>query len=720
MDDKDKIVSYELHHFSDAAETGYASVSYLRLIDADNKINCVFLTGKSRVAPLKFMSIPRLELSAATLSVRLDNMLRRELGLHITRSLFWTDSTTVLKFIHNKDKRFLTFVANRVAVIHDGSEVSSWKYVDTGSNPADEASRGISVESLIKRPRWLTGPGFLSHTEDHWPKQPTCVESVPIDDPEVKRVCNVVTMTVDPDYDAHSSVLTHVIERSSTWYKLLRSISWILRYKNCLQRAVKRRIAGTPLNYTRIAVIKPLDVSDIQVAETCMVKHAQRSKYQEEIETLTRNDQQVKSGRRKDRVKRSSSLFKLDPFIEDGLLRVGGRLQNAEIDENSKHPSILPHDHDVTKLIISHYHKVAGHSGRNHVLSLLRQQYWIIHGNAAVRKVLSECFDCRRRQAQFGSQKMADLPPDRVECNQPPFTSVGIDCFGPFFVKRGRGQAKRYGCIFTCLSTRSVHIEVIPLLDTDSFINCLRRFIARRGQPSLVRSDNGGNFVSGNKEIKNAISQWNQTRINDFWLQHGTKWLFNPPYGSHHGGAWERCIRTARKILNALVKNQVLDDDQLVTLMAEVEAVMNSRPLTAVSDDPRDPCALTPNHLLLLRSGPTLPPGIFTKHDAYSKRRWRHVQYMADQFWIRFIREYLPLLQSRQKWNHPKRNFSVGDLVLVANENNPRCSWPLGRIVDVTLGSDGYIRRVKVFTRGTTLDRTIDKCVLLEAEELGT
>ena len=163
-------------------------------------------------------------------------------------------------------------------------------------------------------------------------------------------------------------------------------------------------------------------------------------------------------------------------------------------------------------------------------------------------------------------------------------------------------------------------------MDTDSFINLMRRFIARGGTPELMRIDNGMNFVGGKKELSSAISQWNVQQINGFFLQRHIKWIFNPPSGSHHGGVWELCTRTFRKVLNAVLNEQVLDEEGLSTLMCEVEAIVNSRPITKSSDDPDDCEALTPDHLLLLRSGPCLPPRSFNKEDAHSRRRWRQVQ----------------------------------------------------------------------------------------------
>ena len=284
---------------------------------------------------------------------------------------------------------------------------------------------------------------------------------------------------------------------------------------------------------------------------------------------------------------------------------------------------------------------------------------------------------------------MADLSEERVTPGQPPFSHVGVDLFGSFLVKQGRSQVKRYCCIFTCLAIRTVHIEVAHSLDTNSFIDALRRFIARRGKPVLVRSDNRTNFVSGDKEIRVSVQQWNNQRIHEYLLQQDVRWIFNPPAGSHHGGIWERCIRTTRKILNALLKEQVLSEEALLTLLCEVESIMNGRPITQFSDDPRDLEALTPNHLLLLRSGSLLLPGIFREEDIFSRKRWRQVQYLEDQFWRRWSREYIPLLQQSQKWNFPRRNLAKGDVVLVVDESSPRSCWPLARVVEVMPGSDG-------------------------------
>ena len=253
-----------------------------------------------------------------------------------------------------------------------------------------------------------------------------------------------------------------------------------------------------------------------------------------------------------------------------------------------------------------HYHRISGLSGLEHTLSLIRQRYWIIQARVSLRRIISSCFSYRRRQASVEEQKISSLPEDRVNPSAPPYSHVGVDFFGPIEVKRGRSMAKRYGVLLTCMSIRAIHIEVAYSLDTDAFINALRRFIARRGEPLQIRSDNGGNFVKGEKQ---PVGDWNQDKNHNFLLAKNVKWIFNPPAGSHHGGVWERCIRTVRKVAGALLKEQPLDDEGLLTLMCEVESIINGRPITKVSDDPKDLKALTQNHLLLLRAGPTLPPG---------------------------------------------------------------------------------------------------------------
>ena len=231
---------------------------------------------------------------------------------------------------------------------------------------------------------------------------------------------------------------------------------------------------------------------------------------------------------------------------------------------------------------------------------------------------------------------MANLPRDRITPGKPPFTYVGVDFFGPFEVRQGRSRVKRYGCLFTCLVVRAVHVEIAHSLDTDSMINALRRFISVRGRPEEIRSDQGTNFTSASKEMKAIMSGIDEHKVNKFCLQRDIKWLFNPPAASHMGGAWERMIRSIRRILKAILKEKLVNDEVLSTIMAEAVNIINSRPLTRNSDSHLDDQPLTPNHLLHLRPSSGLSQGIFSKDDLLCRRTWRQAQYLADIFWRRW------------------------------------------------------------------------------------
>ncbi len=441
-----------------------------------------------------------------------------------------------------------------------------------------------------------------------------------------------------------------IFSKYSVWNQLKKTVPWLLRYKHLLRLKIQRgKEALKSVKKGRITV------EEMRQAEHTIVFCVQREQYGRDIKKL-------------------NSLRKLDPVYKGDLLCVGGRLKHLPTRfDDLKHPAILPKRHHIVDLIIKHYHLQSGHFGVEYVLSQIREKYWIVKARVPVRRVINSCFDCKRRLQQPAQQKMADLPPDRITSDQPPFTNVGVDCFGPFMVKRGRGLIKRYGVLFTCLAVRAIHIEVVQNLEADSFINALRRFIARRGKPDEMRSDNGTNFKGGNRELIESMREWNQSsKVHTFLLQHEMKWFFNPPAASHMGGVWERAIRSVRKVLNALLKEQALDDEGLQTLLCEVESIINGRPLTKVSDDPRDYHALTPNHLLLLRPNQCLPPGLFNKGDQYSRRRWKQVQYLADIFWKRWTKEYIPALQARPKWHNVKRNFEIGDIVLVVDQAMPR------------------------------------------------
>ena len=424
--------------------------------------------------------------------------------------------------------------------------------------------------------------------------------------------------------------MVRLFESYSCWHRLKKGVTWLLRCKNWLR--AKKDADKLPA-----VTADSLDPSELQVAETAIIRYVQQKFFKAEVKALRSRKPAAKK----------SPIYILDPFLDkEGILRVGGRLKNAPLSKKAQHPVVMPKDHHVSKLVARRVHEAqSGHSGKEHVLSLIRQKYWIVRARPLVKRVVTECVVFRKLKGKPSVQQMADLLSERVTPDKPPFSYVGIDCFGPFAVKGGRSQVKRYGCLFTCLSVRDIHIEKLDSLDADSFVNAFMRFCARKDVAEKVRTDNGTNFVAGEGEMREAMQGWKDDgKVKGHLLQKEIKWEFNPPAASHMGGIWERQIRTVRKVLNVILKEQTLDDEHLSTLFCEVESIVNGRSLTVLSDDPKDESPLTSNHLLLLRGGPELPPGQFDQSDIY-RRRWRHVQFLSDQFWRRWVREYLPTLQ---------------------------------------------------------------------------
>lgn len=646
------LVTAQLHHFSDASQVGYGTVSYLRFENGD-KVHLAFLLGKARVAPLKQTTIPRLELTAAVLAVHIDQLLQKELHLKLETSVFWTDSTTVLKYISNETKRFHTFVANRVSVIREATCVEQWRYVSSKENPADEASRGMKAEDFLGHSRWINGPQFLFETEDKWPLLDAKHDPICSDDPEIKK-----EVMVNAVVQENENPTSYLISYFSSWEKLRKSVAWFLKVKTLLKVLSQKRqefmatcqtgkhentkdqsVTQKMNDFKKTLHEQKMTAEDLATAEQCIVQFEQHHRFKTEISLIkaTKN------------ISQESKLYKLDPVLDNGVLRVGGRLKRAALSLESKHPAILCKDMHVATLILRHIHHQLGHAGRNHMMSRLRQKYWLINANSAARKILSECITCRRNRGKLIEQKMADLPLERVMPDNAPFTDVGVDYFGPIDVKKGRSLLKRYGVIFTCLTSRAVHLEVAYTLDADSCINAIRRFVCRRGPVSSIRSDNGRNFVGANRELKESLAALNQDKIQRTLAQDGISWHFKTPAASHQGGIWERLIRSVRSVLTSVLKQQIVDDECLQTVFCEVEAILNDRPLTPVSDDPDDFEALTPNHILTLKGKPVMPPGIFEMQDLYLRKRWRQVQYMAEIFWKRWMTEYLPIMQERDK-----------------------------------------------------------------------
>jgi len=706
------VASSSLHLFTDASEIGYGVACYLRQVDISGRISTSFVFGKSRVAPTKHVTIPRLELTACTVGAKVGAMLKEELKIPDIKDFYLTDSNISLGYITNDVKRFRIFVANRVQKIRSYTRKDQWYHIESHNNPADHASRGITVMDKEAVSQWLNGPEYLLNNTLPAGKA-NYQEIVKEDDPEIRKPqASHISVHASKSHET-SYVVTRLEETYSSWIKIVRIVSTMFQF---VERSSEKGKRSEKLTLT---------VSDLRRAEHAIIRMIQHKYLHEELDAYKEHmhDRMVekKAGR-----KLCARLWRLDPFVcNDGMLRVGGRMRKALFDNDIKHPVLLPKECAISRMIVQYHHSKVKHSGRTTTINSIRQHgIWIINVNYLVRSVINRCTTCRILRGKMGEQKMADLPESRFS-TEGPFTYTGLDMFGPFYVKEGRKEHKRFVILCTCMSSRAIHLESMINMETDSFIQALRRFFARRGYVREITSDNGKNFIGAENEWKKAYDLMDHSKINAFLL--GTScdivlWKKNPPSASHMGGVWERQIRSVRNVLTATLREHPtsLNDESFRTLLSEAECIVNSRPLTVDNLNDSTSLPLSPSNILTMKTRIVLPPpGIFQREDMYCRKRWRQVQYLANQFWFRWKKEYLMGLQNRQKWVGEKRNFRINDIVLVKDENLPRNQWPLARVVKVFVSRDNLVRRVQLLipTSKSELQRPIHKLVLLVAAD---
>ena len=382
---------------------------------------------------------------------------------------------------------------------------------------------------------------------------------------------------------------------------------------------------------------------------------------------------------------------------------MGGRLARAKVPFDFKHPALIP-VHPLASSLVHHLHQETKHQGGHITSARVRQAgYYLEKGSRTVRRFIDQCIICRKLRGKLACQMMSDLPTDRLE-DTPPFQSVALDCFGPFYIHKGKATRttpctiKIWALIFVCLPSRAIHLEPLDGLDTSSFLNALSRFSSVRGTSRFIRSDRGTNFVGARNQLENIDLE----KVSSTLGEKNITWVMNPPHSSHHGGIWERRIGSIRRVFEGTVQlssKKGLSRDEFVTLLLEAAAVVNNTPLWAVSSDPGDPLPLAPATLLTLRENPnSAPRDVFTESDldSYGPRRYRKVQYLADQFWKRWRREHLHQLTCRRKWLNPTRCFSKGDVVLIRNSLASRNNWETGVITEVIPSADKLVRSVKL------------------------
>ncbi|XP_043064382.1 uncharacterized protein LOC122320284 [Drosophila ficusphila] len=672
----------EIHGFCDASIDAYGGCIYLVSI-AEGKREVHLFCSKSRVAPLKTLTVPKLELCAAVLLAQLMRDVRN-MDLFDCPFYCWSDSAVALSWISDEPSRFQIFIANRISLIQELSSGMNWRYVPTDCNPADILSRGASPTELLESALWFRGPAFLLKNQHDWPESCLPVKTLP----ELrKRILVGVATELD---------LTLKCKFLNSWQKMTHTFGYVYKFAHRIRRP-------------------GLAVEDVKMGTQMLIRCIQ-------ISNLADDYWRVHS---KQQISSSSPLSSLLPFIDSfGLMRVGGRLQNSSLDYNAQHPVILPRKHPVTRAIILDLHRRNLHSGPRALLAHMRLQFWPIGGRKTVSAATSKCVICFRAKPQLSQHIMADLPKDRVNATST-FMVIGLDFCGPFYYKTGvrsKVPVKTYVCVFICFATKAIHLELVQDLSTQAFLGALKRFILTRGKPVRIWSDNATNFVGAKNELaelKNLfLSSPHIRAIEEFCLEDSIEWRFIPPRSPHFGGLWEAAVKTAKFHFYRSVGPSLLSFDALRTLVCHIAAIVNSRPLLPLSENPADLEALTPAHFLgtvplVLYSEPDVTKLNFNRLD-----RWQRISYFQQIFWSRWREEYLTLLQQRSKWRTPKPALQINDVVLVQNENLPPLKWPLARVMELVPGSDGVARVAVIRTSTGVTRRAVRKLCVLPKQDL--
>ncbi|XP_044742314.1 uncharacterized protein LOC123304708, partial [Chrysoperla carnea] len=645
--------SLELLAFCDASSKAYAAVIYSRIIDPDRHLQLHILCAKSKVAPVKtILTIPRLELCATLLLAKLLKCVIAQYSnrVNITNVFAFSDSMVVLNWINGSPHKWKTFVANRVSKIQSLIDVSSWYHISSSDNPADCASRGLSPKEFLEHPLWLSGPSWCSRDRSEWPLKPFTKNI------EQEVVSEAKTISL-PVFEEEEHPLYSLINRCGSWLKLIRSTVFVLRFARILPK--RENIIAT----------------DLTKAENYLISSVQRVHFREEFRLL-KNDKLC-----------SPKIRFLNPFIQDNIIRVGGRLVNAVIAYDQQHPMLLPKRDHFVDLLIDYNHRFNLHAGPHLLLSILRQKYWILAARGTVRFRVQKCNTCFKTKPRSHAPIMADLPSVRVS-QAKAFTYTGVDYGGPFYITlsrhRGVRSQKAYICLFTCLTTRAVHLELASDLSTDVFLAAFKRFLSRRGPCSTIYSDSGTNFIGAKRYLNELYefvqSNLYQSAINSELSCRRIIWRLNPPTGSHFGGAWESMIKSVKTHLTRVIGEQILSYEEFSTVLIQIEALLNSRPLVWQSSDAAEGLALTPAHFLTLTPLQSLPAYNVLDKPLNKLQRKELLDSLVQSYWKRWHQEYLGELQTRQKWNTPTCPVTPGTLVLIKNDNLPPLQWLTGVI----------------------------------------
>ncbi|GFX76471.1 integrase catalytic domain-containing protein [Trichonephila clavipes] len=615
--------------FATPAKKTYGAAIYLRT-KSRNGISVKLVTSKSRVAPLNCVTLNRLELLGALVAARLASKVKKIVNLKRSCLQYhWTDSKIILFGIKGNKTRWKQFVANRVNEITSLTDPHSWYHCAGKENPTDFLSRGLSADCLVSNSRWWTGAEFLSDSE--FPKN--FQQVVPELDylteheketvvqerkklPEADRSEETVLLNSDS-----SSILDELLELSNNYFKVINILSYIFRFNyNCRNKSKK---------------VGPLTVAEFKESEIKLIKHAQRSLF--------------------DKKEIPSSISNLFPFVDgEGIVRVGGRLENASVPYLHKHPAILPKGSKLSKLYFNSLHTRLFHVGPQGLLNAVRQKFWPLSGRSIPRKTVHQCVTCFKSRPILSSQIMGNLPSERVNISSP-FTIAGLDLCGPFLVKyknqRKGTLNKVYICVCICFSTKVIHLELLSDLTSDALIATLKRFTSRRGKCSKIYTDNATNFVGANSILKkfHKLINFPDENLAKYFVSENIDWKFIPPKSPHFGGLWEAGVKSVKHHLKRAIGNLHFTFEEFETIMIQVEGILNSRPLTHLSSDADNFDVLTPGHFLIGRPITSIPEPNLIDVNENRLSRWEKITKVVQRTWKKWKSDFLNTLQARSK-----------------------------------------------------------------------
>ncbi|XP_045778087.1 uncharacterized protein LOC123875994 [Maniola jurtina] len=677
----------QFHIFCDASKDAYGACVYVRSVSTTGAVKVHLLCSKTRVSPIKPTSMPRLELCGASMAAKLLEKVLTTTRLPYSSCFLWTDSSVVLSWLKTQPNKLKQFVRNRVSDILERTKNYPWRHVPTASNPADLLSRGVGSNQPNKLNFWLNGPNFLLDNENNWPNKTfKYIES------DLPEVVSAVALSAEPSERLPFS-------RFSNLLKLKNTCAYILRFINNCRKSKSDRLLG------------PLTLGEKQQAFNTLIKLSQFECFPEYYTIALGKPLPTKN-----------KLLSLSPFVDDsGLLRVGGRIKNGNFSFDKKHPILITSTHPLTKLIFQSEHFRLMHAGPQLLLASIREQFWPLGGRNLAKSTVHKCHRCFRMKAQSTSPVMGNLPRQRLQPGYP-FQTSGMDYAGPIIAlnRKGRGcrTIKVYVAIFVCFATKGCHLELVTDLSKDSFLSALRRFIARRSRPSTLFSDNGTQFVGARNDLYKFLKSNSDSIVNSM-SDEGIEFKFIPAYAPHMGGLWESGVRSFKSHLNRVLGNAHLDFEDLYTVLVQIEAILNSRPLTPLSNDPQDLTPLTPGHFLVGRPLTALPMPELLHIKEHRLTRFERLEQMRQHFWSRWHKEYIAELQQRTKWQTSKGLvLQEGTLALIKDEALPPMKWSLGRVIKVHPGSDGVSRVADLQTSKGVVRRAFNRICPLPGEDV--